>query len=101
SEKRTMELTLFGDEDGGTAESNPALGAVKNGAILETGRRFSESLLWRVQREYFERAGVTAWQIVPHYITCNPLLARSFAEVILGFLGDAGDGGGEPFYVVE
>ena len=39
------------------AESQPAL------RVVEQGRRLSESLLWSLQRRYFERAGVAAPQL--------------------------------------
>jgi len=44
----------------------------------------SESMLWRLQREYYERCGVEAWAsgCVPYWITCNPRIARQFAAVV-------------------
>jgi len=35
---------------------------------LQTNRRLSMSLLWRLQRNYFERHGIEAWSsgAVPH-----------------------------------
>lgn len=67
--------------------------------------RMSESPLWDLQRAFFEAAGPRAWSTgtVPHYVTCNPFMARAFADVILGFLGDRPAGGGRmrTLYVVE
>ncbi len=83
---------------------------------LETGQHLSASLLWKAQRNYFDREGVEAWRTdtVPHYITNNPALARAYAEVALGFLRDctatASTCGGsawrafdpsEPLYILE
>ncbi len=82
---------------------------------LEEKQRFSESLLWQLQREYFEQQGIEAWRqgIVPHYITSNPHIANAYAQVVLGFLRDcyaaSGQQGSEvaaidpdrPIYIIE
>jgi Putative S-adenosyl-L-methionine-dependent methyltransferase len=59
-------------------------------AVLEHEQRLSRSLLWALQRRYFEREGVEAWRsnTVPHYVTCNPALAHAYAAVVLGYLRD-------------
>jgi tetratricopeptide (TPR) repeat protein len=46
--------------------------------------------LWRWQRQYYEKKGITAWSdaVVPHYITSNPYIAASYARVIAGFIED-------------
>jgi tetratricopeptide (TPR) repeat protein len=58
--------------------------------LLEENQRFSESLLWQLQRKYFEQQGIEAWRqgAVPHYITSNPHIANAYAQVVLGFLRD-------------
>lgn len=58
--------------------------------ILERNRRFSESLLWKLQRNFFDRRGAQAWTegIVPHYITSNPWIAQAYAKVVFGWLRD-------------
>ncbi len=60
--------------------------------ILEHDVPFSHSLLWDLQREYFETASVTAWSThtVPLYVTNNPALARAYAAVVAAWLEDAG-----------
>ena len=52
--------------------------------------RLSESPIWEVQRAYFEIQGPRAWATgtVPHYVTCNPVMARAYAKVIVGFAAD-------------
>jgi tetratricopeptide (TPR) repeat protein len=57
---------------------------------VETGQRLSKSLLWKLQRRYFDQAGIEAWRTttVPHYVTNNPAFAHAYAEVFLGFLRD-------------
>ncbi|HEX6904102.1 MAG TPA: tetratricopeptide repeat protein [Thermoanaerobaculia bacterium] len=68
------------------------------GSVLEHGRRLSDSLLWKLQRRYFEREGAAAWTqgFVPQYITSNPWIANAYAKVVLGWLRDgSGTGAGE------
>lgn len=77
--------------------------------VIEQGRRLSQSLLWRLQREFFARRGVAAWGdgIVPHYVTCNPYFADAYARIVFGWLRDCvrrDDGPLEPsrpLHVVE
>ncbi|HEX8112350.1 MAG TPA: SAM-dependent methyltransferase, partial [Kofleriaceae bacterium] len=72
---------------------------------LETACRLSRSVLWRLQRRFFERRGIAAWSegVVPHHVTCNPYLARAYARVILGFVRDWRDrlDPAQPLYIVE
>jgi hypothetical protein len=72
---------------------------------LEAPCRLSRSVLWRLQRRFFERSGVAAWSegVVPHHVTSNPALARAYGRVVLGFLRDwrAGLDPAQPVYIVE
>ncbi|TVY10741.1 tetratricopeptide repeat protein [Paenibacillus cremeus] len=67
--------------------------------------RFSEAPIWEIQRKYYEEEGLRAWRNdqVPQYITSNPMIAATYAEMILGLLQDrANQGhGSEPVYIVE
>ncbi|MGF7047831.1 tetratricopeptide (TPR) repeat protein [Paenibacillus sp. DS2015] len=67
--------------------------------------RFSEAPIWDLQRTYFEEQGMKAWNNdqVPQYITSNPMIATSYAEMIFGFLQDrAGKGDiSEPVMILE
>lgn len=58
--------------------------------VLEDKQRFSRSILWQLQRHFFDQQGIQAWQqgTVPHYITSNPYIANAYAQVVLGFLRD-------------
>ncbi|MEC4805751.1 MAG: SAM-dependent methyltransferase [Jaaginema sp. PMC 1079.18] len=58
--------------------------------ILESHQRLSQSLLWQLERNYFDQQGIQAWNTgaVPHYVTSNPTIARAYAEVILAHLRD-------------
>lgn len=60
--------------------------------VVEDAVPLSRSILWRLTREYYQRAGPTAWSdgVVPHYVTSNPFVADALAEVALGFMADEG-----------
>ena len=57
---------------------------------LETYTRCSESHLWKLMMSFYDRKGVSSWSqgIVPHFITCNAFIGRSYARVLSGFLDD-------------
>ena len=80
--------------------------------ILEADKPLSQSLLWQIQRTYFLTQGQQAWldDVVPHEISCSPYMARSYGQVVLGYLRDllAAKASGDmawhedqPIYVVE
>lgn len=58
--------------------------------IIEEGTRLSESLLWRLQLEAYQKFGPQAWiqKSVPFYPTSTPLIAHNYANVVLGYLRD-------------
>ena len=71
---------------------------------LEEYQRLSRSLLWRLQRNYFEQQGIEAWRsgAVPHHITSSPFIADAYARVVLGFLRDWSTlDCGQPVNIVE
>lgn len=57
---------------------------------LEKNRRLSQSLIWRLQRGFFDRQGIEAWRqaTVPHYITSNTFVAGAYSKLVFGFLRD-------------
>jgi tetratricopeptide (TPR) repeat protein len=57
-------------------------------APLERHRRLSDSLLWTLQRNFYQRMGAGAWRGrgVPCHITSNTFIARAYARLITGFL---------------
>lgn len=81
------------------------LAARNKGLALEPKRRLSESILWKLQRDYFERQGIEAWSggKVPHHITSSPFIADAYARIVLGFVRDyAADRSADgPFYILE
>jgi tetratricopeptide (TPR) repeat protein len=58
--------------------------------VLEEGKPLSQSILWKLQRNFFEGQGIEAWRqgTVPHYITSNPFIANAYAKVVFGFIRD-------------
>ncbi len=57
---------------------------------LEAFTPFSESLIWQLNREYYQEVGMDAWQrqVVPHHLTSNAVVGKTYAELILGCLKD-------------
>lgn len=58
--------------------------------VIEKKQIFSKSKIWQYQRKYFKNAGIDAWLKgeVPHYITSNPVMGKTYAEIVLAFLRD-------------
>jgi len=59
-------------------------------SVIETPRRFSQSLFWHFQGEYYKKNGRAAWSSgeVPFRMSSNPFIANSYAEIIRGYLRD-------------
>lgn len=60
------------------------------GTILEDKKPLSQSMLWKLQTDFFANQGPEAWVkgIVPQYITTNPYIANLYAKIIFGYLRD-------------
>lgn len=57
--------------------------------ILENEIRFSHSAMWGDQKKYYGEKGIEAWnEDVPFYITSNPFIAKSYAQMAIGFIQD-------------
>jgi hypothetical protein len=58
--------------------------------ILETDVPLSQSLIWRLQRDFYAQRGLKAWteDLVPSYITNNPFIAEIYAQIVAGFVSD-------------
>lgn len=72
----------------------------------EPARPLSESILWKLQRNYFDRYGVRAWSegVVPQNVTSNPWIADAYAQIVFGWIRDGSREGldpREPLYVLE
>lgn len=82
------------------AELTRSLGATRSGEpdsslereprILERDVPFSQSILWSLQREFYAKHGLKAWteDLVPSYITSNPMIAEIYAAMVAAFLSD-------------
>jgi tetratricopeptide (TPR) repeat protein len=86
--------------------------AERKAAPLEQAERLSRSILWNLQRKYFETRGIEAWRTdgLPHHITSNPFIADTYAKLVLGSLRDIArghDAGSapldpdQPLYILE
>src|SRR6185503_15652175 len=49
--------------------------------VIEEGVPLARSLLWQLQRAYYEGQGIAAWSAgqVPQYVTTNPFIADAYA----------------------
>jgi hypothetical protein len=58
--------------------------------VLESDVPLSSSVIWRLQRDFYDQRGLKAWteDQVPSYITNNPFIAEIYARIVFGFLGD-------------
>lgn len=64
-----------------------------NPTALETHVPLSQSVIWRLQREFYVQRGIKAWteDLVPQFITNNPFIAEIYAGIVFNFLTDCGD----------
>ncbi len=91
----------------GTNGSATAPPAAETGFLLEQEKRFSESILWQINRQYYSDVGPNAWHSgeVPSYATCNTYIAQAYANVVMAYLRDALTAGildpKQPVYIVE
>jgi hypothetical protein len=60
--------------------------------LLEQWKPLSQSVLWKLQRQFYEQAGPSAWSLgnsrmprVPSYITSNAFLASSYVRTVIEF----------------
>lgn len=80
---------------------------MKETYLIEENEPFSNSKLWEYERSFFDDKGISAWEsgVVPFYITSNPFIACSIAEVIIQYILDQISQGKlhkqEPVYIVE
>jgi hypothetical protein len=60
-------------------------------APLETDVPLSQSIIWRLQREFYNQRGLKIWteDMLPQYITNNPFIAEIYARIVFGFFCDS------------
>lgn len=56
--------------------------------VLEDFTQCSKSHLWKLMMSFYDRKGPESWSqgIVPHFITCNTFIGKSYAKVRAPFL---------------
>lgn len=61
-----------------------------NSYELESFKPFSESLIWQLNRDFYQNTGIDAWSkgMLPHQLTSNSMVGKTYAELILGCLKD-------------
>jgi len=61
-----------------------------SGVILEAKTPLSQSMLWKLQSDFYANQGPEAWikGIVPQYITTNPYIANLYAKTVFGYCRD-------------
>lgn len=74
--------------------------------LLQDRVSLSESIIWQLQRNYFEGLGIEAWLTsVPFYVTSNPFVGDQYARVVVRYLQDLRRNGDwvaeDPIYIVE
>lgn len=77
--------TKTSEHAGAAAEAEAA---EPTGFVLEQGKRFSQSVLWQLTRDYYHQRGLSAWEsgTVPSYVTSNPYIAQVYANLVITFL---------------
>eukprot|EP00611_Tribonema_gayanum_P006156 TRINITY_DN15453_c0_g1_i2.p1 TRINITY_DN15453_c0_g1~~TRINITY_DN15453_c0_g1_i2.p1 ORF type:complete len:728 (-),score=271.29 TRINITY_DN15453_c0_g1_i2:407-2533(-) len=77
-------------EGGGGVAGIGSNGEPHERCVLEDFTQCSQSHLWKLMMSFYDRKGVESWSqgIVPHFITCNSFIGRSYAHVLCGFLRD-------------
>ncbi len=72
---------------------------------IESKTPFSESLIWQLNRDFYQERGISAWSddIVPHHMTSNSKVGKTYAELIFAFLKDLALKGSnkEVVYILE
>ena len=55
---------------------------------LQSPVHLRQSLLWDLQRNYYDQTGTDAWEsgVVPSFITTNTFIARSYVRMVLSYL---------------
>ncbi len=56
--------------------------------VLESDVRLSQSLLWRLQEDYFATHGIEAWNAVPFHATSSAFVCETYADMVVAFLLD-------------
>ena len=57
---------------------------------IQSKTLFSESLIWQFNRDFYQEKGISAWSddTVPHHLTSNSSVGRTYAALIYAILKD-------------
>lgn len=78
--------------------------------VLEDFTQCSKSHLWKLMMSFYHRKGPESWSqgIVPHFITCNTFISKSYVKILHGFIRDCLKPDSkvkldtnEPLYIIE
>src|SRR5437868_7808594 len=63
---------------------------ISTSVILERDVSLSSSLVWNRQKDYYARRGAGVWSDdkIPTYMTSNPFIAESYAQIAAAFISD-------------
>ena len=59
--------------------------------VIEPYKLFSKSLLWQLNRNFYQEKGLDAWRndgSVPFHLTSNAMVGKTYAELIFAYLKD-------------
>src|ERR1051326_9034389 len=78
------------DQETRTSSVSRAAAHAPEWKVLERDVPLSQSVIWRLQRDFFAQRGLKAWNedLVPSYITNNPFIAEIYAGMVAAFLQD-------------
>ena len=88
-------------------EYGAVAGVTETPAEPTTSSRLLDSIIWKYQREFYEKLNIKAWRdaIVPNFVTSNSFIANCYARVIVRYIKDCAANGmidpSKPVYIVE
>lgn len=67
--------------------------AIQQVHTLEMDVPLSQSVIWRMQRDFYVQRGLKAWteDMVPQFMTNNPFIAEIYARIAFNFLCDCAE----------
>jgi len=85
----SLSISTSSKADAGTKGTSE--GPACERCVLEDFMPCSSSHLWKLMMSFYDRKGPDSWSrgIVPHFITCNTFIGKSYAKVLHGFLRDS------------
>ncbi len=74
--------------------------------VVESGRPLSESVVWRLQKDFYINSGINAWvDQIPLEVTSNPFIGNSYAHIAVAYIRDNiaknPSAANYPFYFLE